>query len=95
MADPENNNEETTPPPTEEERQVETVNDPTPEPEPEPEPESNQPDVSARLDALEKELAALKAMMDTLGYDDAAAAHDNDDNDDHDGVADSIENLFD
>lgn len=91
MADPENNDEETTPPPTQEERQVETVNDPTPEPEPEPEPA--QPDVSARLDAIEKEIAALKAMMDTLGYDDAAT-HDNDDND-HDGVADSIENLFD
>ena len=94
MADPENNNEEATQPPTEEGRQVETVNDPTPKPEPEAKPESNQPDVSARLDALEKELAALKAMMDTLGYNDAAAAHDNDD-DDHDGVADSIENLFD
>lgn len=94
MADPENNSEEITPPPTEEERQVETVNDPTPEPESEPKPGTNQPDVSARLDALEKELAALKAMMDTLGYNDAAADHDNDD-DDHDGVADSIENLFD
>lgn len=92
MADPnENDNAETTPPPTQEERQVETVNDPTPEPEPEPEPA--QPDVSARLDAIEKEVAALKAMMDTLGYNDAAT-HDNDD-DDHDGVADSIENLFD
>lgn len=93
MADPENNDEETTPPPTQEERQVETVNDPTPEPEPEPEPEPGQPDVSARLDAIEKEVAALKAMMDTLGYDDTAA-HDNDDID-HDGVSDSIENLFD
>lgn len=92
MADPnENDNEETTPPPTQEERQVETVNDPTPEPESEPDPA--QPDVSARLDALEREMAALKAMMDTLGYNDAAA-HDNDDTD-HDGVADSIENLFD
>lgn len=92
MADPnENDSEETTPPPTQEERQVETVNDPTPEPEPEPDPA--QPDVSARLDALEKEMAALKAMMDTLGYNDTAA-HDNDDTD-HDGVADSIENLFD
>lgn len=92
MADPNgNDNEETTPPPTQEERQVETVNDPTPEPEPKPDPA--QPDVSARLDALEKEMAALKAMLDTLGYDDAAA-RDNDDTD-HDGVADSIENLFD
>lgn len=92
MADPNvNDNEETTPPPTQEERQVETVNDPTPEPEPEPDPA--QPDVSARLDALEKEMAALKAMLDTLGYEDAAT-HDNDDTD-HDGVADSIENLFD
>lgn len=92
MVDPdENNNEETTPPPTQEERQVETVNDSTPEPELEPEPA--QPDVSARLDAIEKEVAALKAMMDTLGYGDASD-HDNDDTD-HDGVADSIENLFD
>lgn len=92
MADPiENDNKVTTLPPTREERQVETVNDPTPEPEPEPDPA--QPDVSARLDAIEKEVAALKAMLDTLGYDDAAT-HDNDDTD-HDGVADSIENLFD
>lgn len=92
MADPiENDNKVTTRPPTQEERQVETVNDPTPEPEPEPDPA--QPDVSARLDAIEKEVAALKAMMDTLGYNDAAP-HDNDDTD-HDGVADSIENLFD
>lgn len=92
MAHPiENDNKVTTPPPTQEERQVETVNDPTPEPEPEPDPA--QPDVSARLDAIEKEVAALKAMLDTLGYDDAAT-HDNDDTD-HDGVADSIENLFD
>lgn len=92
MADPdENNNEETTPPGTPEERQVETVNDPTPEPEPEPEPA--QPDVTSRLDAIEKEVAALKAMMDTLGYNDAAT-YDNDDTD-HDEVADSIENLFD
>lgn len=92
MADPnENDNEETTPPPTQEERQVETVNDPTPEPE--PEPDSAQPDVSARLDALEKEMAALKSMMDALGYIDAAAQ--DDDDTDHDGVADSIENLFD
>lgn len=91
MADPnENDNEETTPPPTQEERQVETVNDPTPEPE--PEPERAQPDVSARLDAIEKEVAALKAMMDTLGYE-ADASHDNDDTD-HDGVSDSIEDLF-
>lgn len=92
MADPnENDNEETTPPPTQEERQVENVNDPTPEPKPEPEPA--QPDVSTRLDAIEKEVAALKAMMDTLGYGDAS---DHDDNDnDHDGVSDFIENLFD
>lgn len=92
MADPnENDNEETTPPPTQEERQVETVNDPAPEPE--PESELAQSDVSTRLDAIEKEVAALKAMMDTLGYSDASD-HDDDDND-HDGVADSIENLFD
>lgn len=92
MADPdETDNAETTPPPTPEERQVETMNDPTPEPEPEPEPA--QPDVTARLDAIEKEVAALKAMMDTLGYE-ADASHDNDDTD-HDGGSVSIEDLFD
>ena len=51
-----------------------------------------EPDVSVRLDALEKELAALKAMLDTLGYDDPAPS-DNDGDNDNDG--ESIEDLFD
>lgn len=93
MADPDNDGEETTtPPPTEEEQQTETVDDEVkPKEEPEPEPEG--PDVSARLDTLEKELAALKAMLDTLGYNDPAPS-DNDETQDNDGT-DSIEDLFD
>lgn len=85
--------ENTTPPPTEEEQQTETVDDEVKPKEPEPEPKQ-EPDVSARLDALEKELAALKAMLDTLGYNDPApSASDNDGDGDNDG--ESIEDLFD
>ena len=92
MADPGTVGEESiTPPPTEEEKQTETVNDQVqPDSEPEPKPEGS--DVSARLDAIEKELAALKAMMDTLGYDEPAPS---DDDGDGDGDNDSIEDLFD
>lgn len=94
MADPDNDGEETTtPPPTEEEQQTETVDDEVKPKEPEPEPEPEGPDVSARLDALEKELAGLKAMMDTLGYNDPAPS-DNDETQDNDGT-ESIEDLFD
>lgn len=91
MADPNNESDEnTTPPPTEEEQQTETVDDEIKPKEPEPEP--SEPDVSARLDAIEKELAALKAMMDTLGYTDPAPS----DNDgDGDETQESIEDLFD
>ena len=93
MADPNSEGEETTtPPPTEEEQQTETVDDEVKPKEPEPEPEPSEPDVSARLDALEKELAALKAMLDTLGYDDLAPS-DNDGG--NDGDSESIEDLFD
>ena len=95
MADPDNDGEETTtPPPTEEERQTETVDDEVKPEEPEPEPDLKQePDVSARLDVLEKELAGLKAMMDTLGYNDPAPS-DNDGDGDNDST-ESIEDLFD
>lgn len=84
--------ENTTPPPTEEEQQTETVDDEVKPKEPEPEPKQ-EPDVSARLDSIEKELAALKAMMDTLGYNDPNPNP----NDDGDGDNDdkSIEDLFD
>ena len=92
MADPNTDDEEaTTPPPTEEEQQTETVDDEVKPKELETEPKQ-EPDVSARLDALEKELAALKAMLDTLGYNDPAPS-DNDGDNDNDG--ESIEDLFD
>lgn len=91
MADPDTDGDEiTTPPPTEEEKQTETVDDEVKPKEPKPEP--SEPDVSARLDNIEKELAALKAMLDTLGYNDPAPSDNDDDNGD-DG--ESIEDLFD
>lgn len=92
MADPNNESDENTtpPPPTEEEKQTETVDDEIKPKEPESEP--SEPDVSARLDSIEKELAALKAMMDTLGYNDLDPSdNDNDGNETHE----SIEDLFD
>lgn len=92
MADPNNESDgNTTPPPTEEERQTETVDDEIKPKEPESEPKQ-EPDVSARLDSIEKELAALKAMMDTLGYTDPAPS---DNDDDGDEIHESIEDLFD
>lgn len=91
MADPNNESDENiTPPPTEEEQQTETVDDEIKPKEPEPEP--SEPDVSARLDSIEKELAALKAIMDTLGYTDPTP-FDNDG--DGDETQESIEDLFD
>lgn len=93
MADPNNESDEnTTPTPTEEEKQTETVDDEIKPKEPESEP--SEPDVSARLDSIEKELAALKAMMDTLGYTDPAPS-DNDGDGDDDEMRESIEDLFD
>lgn len=94
MADPDDTEGEgaVAPPPTEEERRTETVDDEV-EPKEGSEPE-REPDVSARLDALERELAALKAMLDTLGYNDPApSGNDGGDDDDDDGG--SIEDLFD
>lgn len=92
MAEPNTDSEEnTTPPPTEEEQQTETVDDEV-KPKEESKPEQ-EPDVSARLDTLEKELAALKAMLDTLGYNDPAPS-DNDGDGDNDST-ESIEDLFD
>lgn len=92
MADPNNESDENiTPPPTEEEKQTETVDDEIKPKEPEQEPEPSEPDVSARLDSIEKELAALKAMMDTLGYTDPTPS---DDDGDGDETHESIEDLF-
>lgn len=93
MTDPNNDGDEnTTPPPTEEEKQTETVDDEIKPKEPESEP--SEPDVSARLDSIEKELAALKAMMDTLGYTDPTPSDNNGDGD-GDETQGSIEDLFD
>lgn len=96
MADPNTDGEEnTTPPPTEEEQQTETVDDEVkPKDEPEPGPKQ-EPDVSARLDSIEKELAALKAMMDTLGYNDPAPFDNDNDGDGDNDSTESIEDLFD
>lgn len=92
MADPNNDGEKNTAPtPNEEERQTETVDDEVKPKEQEPEP-NQEPDVSVRLDSIEKELATLKAMMDTLGYNDLAPSGNDNDVDDDD---ESIEDLFD
>jgi hypothetical protein len=92
MDDPKIDGEETTtPPPTEEAQHTETVNDGV-KPEADPEPKADKPDVSVRLDAIEKELAVLKAMMDTLGCNDLTPFEEDGDNDDGGG---SIEDLFD
>lgn len=80
------------PPPTEEERRTETVDDEIkPKEDSEPKPKDDAPDVSARLDVVEKELAALKAMMDTLGYAEPTVDQMQDDDD----TSESIEDLFD
>lgn len=92
MAAQNNDGEEnTTPPPTEEEQQTETVDDEVKPKEQEPEP-NQEPDVSARLDSIEKELATLKAMMDMLGYNDPTPSDNDGDGDETQG---SIEDLFD
>lgn len=94
MAEPDIGDEDATVPPlTEEERETETVDDEV-KPGEGSESESNDAglDVSARLDAIEKELAALKAMMDTLGYTDPVLS---DDDVDGDETQESIEDLFD
>ncbi|WAX06319.1 hypothetical protein QEJ63_gp09 [Bifidobacterium phage BD811P2] len=94
MAEPDTGDKDiTVPSPTEEERRTETVDDEVrPNEGSEPESKDDGPDVSARLDSIEKELAALKAMMDTLGYTDPTPS-DDDEGDDDDG--ESIEDLFD
>lgn len=76
--DPDEDENTTPPPPTEKEKATETPNDP-PKTEPEPEP-GPQPDngLAERLETLEKEVSAMKAMMDTLGFE--AADHNGADN---------------
>lgn len=96
MADPNaNDGEGATPPPTEEEKQTQTVDDEV-KPKTDPESKPSEPDISTRLDAIEKDIAALKAMMDTLGYNDPNPEPDNDgDGDGEEEDEASIEKLFD
>ena len=82
----------TPPPPTEKEEATETPNDqPKKDPEPEPAPDNG---LAERLETLEKEVSALKAMMDTLGFE--AADHNGSDNDktEPEDSAITIEDLF-
>lgn len=82
----------TPPPPTEKEEATETPNDPPKkEPEPEPEPDNG---LAERLETLEKEVSAMKAMMDTLGFDRADRnGSDNDRTEPEDSTI-TIEDLF-
>ena len=74
--DPDEDENATPPPPTEKEKETETPNDPPKkEPEPEPQPDNG---LAERIEALEKEVSAMKAMMDTLGFE--AADHNGNDN---------------
>lgn len=60
--------------PTEAEQATQTPNDPV-EPEPENDSAPSADDgLAQRLDALEREVNALKAMLDTLGFDDTTPA---------------------
>lgn len=80
----------TPPPPTEKEKETETPNDP-PKKEPEPEPDNG---LAERIETLEKEVSAMKAMMDTLGFD--RADHNGSDNDkpEPEDSSITIEDLF-
>lgn len=82
----------TPPPPTEKEEATETPNDP---PKKEPEPES-QPDsgLAERLGTLEKEVSAMKAMMDTLGFDRADRNGSGNDRPETEDSTITIEDLF-
>lgn len=84
--------ENTTPPPTEKEEATETPNDPPKtEPEPEPRPDNG---LAERLETLEKEVSAMKAMMDTLGFEAAdRSGADNDKPEPEDSTI-TIEGLF-
>lgn len=59
--------------PTEDEQATQTPNDPV-EPEKEEPAPSADDGLAQRLDALEQEVNALKAMLDTLGFDDTTPA---------------------
>ena len=84
-----------------EEQTTETVNDPTPtqvdggETVEQPEPEHDTADtanIEQRIDALEKKVAELKFMVDTLGF---SPEENTDGNGDENDGTPSIEDLFD
>ena len=84
-----------------EEQTTETVNDPTPtqvdggEAVEQPEPEHDTVDaanIESRIDALEKKVAELKFMLDTLGF---SPEENTDGNGDENDGTPSIEELFD
>lgn len=84
----------TPPPPTEKETETETPNDPPkqePEPEPKPEPDNG---LAERIDALENEVSALKAMMDTLGFEQADRNGSDNDKPESSASGITIEDLF-
>lgn len=82
----------TPPPPTEKEEATETPNDPPKtEPEPEPQPDNG---LAERLGTLEKEVSAMKAMMDTLGFDRADRNGSDNDKPEPEDSTITIEDLF-
>ncbi len=91
--DPDEDENTTPPPPTEKEKETETPNDPPKQQEPEPEPEPDN-GLAERIETLEKEVSAMKAMMDTLGFE--RADHNGSDNDkpEPEGSSITIEDLF-
>ena len=93
MNDESDEDENTTPPPpTEKEKETETPNDPPKkEAEPEPQPDNG---LAERIENLEKEVSAMKAMMDTLGFD--AVDHNGSDNNkpEPEDSSITIEDLF-
>lgn len=88
--EPDEDENTTPPPPTEKEEATETPNDP-PKKEPEPAPDNG---LAERVETLEKEVSAMKAMMDTLGFE--AADHNGSDNDktEPEDSTITIEDLF-
>ena len=91
--DPDDDENTTPPPPTEKEKETETPNDPPKQQEPEPEPEPDN-GLAERIETLEKEVSAMKAMMDTLGFE--RADHNGSDNDkpEPEDSSITIEDLF-
>ena len=88
--DPDEDENTTPPPPTEKEKETETPNDP-PKKEPEPEPDNG---LAERIETLEKEVSAMKAMMDTLGFEAADHNGSNNGKPEPEDSSITIEDLF-